>query len=445
MSDEDFELKPLNRQKPNENFASHRAFTRGTYYADHYLPVLLNGGSDAVTVKVGFDWKNGAQIKVDSDRQHKKLLENLVALLPVCDGTQTLADKQYGKLGDLFDAMKEMNKFSEQLRKNGYCYLAINKRKLHEFWMERYNTKTGNGFNGDDFAYKNLQYRTERVAISKPEDLFARLNETGKKADKNFTKAVEKQRITLPAKKEWENCLAAWQEHEAQGVPFGRFLRKYFKSRTKGSHQKVRKEFSLPILTGQGKFMVRRKSWKGGYIYQIVNDSDSRGPDNKPNISVRLSDGSLGIKLARWAKSNNIVKFPSKERYQDGETINPSDWYAVDKSRFSFPNGIEQVWYRIDDSTAPSIAVKLAGNGNQLQPECLEEPICQHGFRKVNARKATKENPAQPEKSPQDVRNEFFEEEIKPAKRGKIIVYKGKVYNKTIREAFRTAMVGKLQ
>jgi len=377
-------LKPLNRQKPNENFASHRAFTRGTYYADHYLPVLLNGGSDAVTVKVGFDWKNGAQIKVDSDRQHKKLLENLVALLPVCDGTQTLADKQYGKLGDLFDAMKEMNKFSEQLRKNGYCYLAINKRKLHEFWMERYNTKTGNGFNGDDFAYKNLQYRTERVAISKPEDLFARLNETGKKADKNFTKAVEKQRITLPAKKEWENCLAAWQEHEAQGVPFGRFLRKYFKSRTKGSHQKVRKEFSLPILTGQGKFMVRRKSWKGGYIYQIVNDSDSRGPDNKPNISVRLSDGSLGIKLARWAK-------------------------------------------------------------NQLQPECLEEPICQHGFRKVNARKATKENPAQPEKSPQDVRNEFFEEEIKPAKRGKIIVYKGKVYNKTIREAFRTAMVGKLQ
>jgi len=63
----------------------------------------------------------------------------------------------------------------------------------------------------------------------------------------------------------------------------------------------------------------------------------------------------------------------------------------------------------------------------------------------VNARKATKENPAQPEKSPQDVRNEFFEEEIKPAKQGKIIVYKGKVYNKTIREAFRTAIVGKLQ
>jgi len=440
VPNDDFQLKLLSRQKPNENFSSHRAFTRDTYYADRYLPVLLKGEGDSVTVKIGFDWQNSVQIKADSDRKHKKLMGDLVALLPVCEGAQMLMGGQYGTLGDLFDAMKGVNKFSEQLRKNGYCYLIINKPKLHEFWMSQYNTKSGNDFNEDDFAYKNLQYRTQKVTINKPEDLTAHIG----KADK-FTKTIERQNITLPAKKDWKNCLEAWQENEARGMPFGRFLREYFKSQMKGSHQKVRKVFSLPVLAGQGKFMVRRKSWKGGYTYQIINDSDSRGPDNKPNIPVRLSDGSLGIKLAKWAQSENVVKFPSKGKYQDGETINPADWYAVDKSRFSFPNGIEKVWYRIDDSTAPSIAVKLARNGSQLQPECLEDPICQHGFRKVNARKATKENPAQPEKSPQDVRNEFFEEEIKPAKQGKIIVYKGKVYNKTIREAFRTAIVGKLQ
>jgi len=431
----------LSRQKPNENFSSHRAFTRDTYYADHYLPVLLKSESNVVTVRIGFDWQNSAQIKADSDRKNKKLLRDLVALLSVCEGTQMLTDGQYGNLDDLFDAMKGVKKFSEQLRKNGYCCLAVDKQKLHEFWMEKYNTKTGVDFNRDDFSYKNLQYRTERVTISKPEDLFARLKEAGK----NFTKTIERQNITLPVKKDWERCLNTWQENEVRGVPFNQFLREYFKHQKKSPHQKVRKVFSLPVLTGQGKLMVRRKSWNGGYTYQVVNDSDSRGPDNKPNVSVRLNDGSLGIRLAKWAQSNNIVKFPSNEKYQDGEIINSADWYAVDKSHHTFPDGIEQIWYRIDDSTAPSIAVKLAKNGNQLQPECLEEPICQHGFRRVNTRKATKEAPEQPEKSPQDVRNEFFEKEIKPARQGEIICYKGKVYNAAIKEAFRTAIVSKLQ
>ncbi|MDD9806897.1 MAG: type II-B CRISPR-associated RNA-guided endonuclease Cas9/Csx12 [Gammaproteobacteria bacterium] len=441
VSANDFELKPLSRQKPNENFSSHRAFTRDTYYADHYLPVLLKSESNVVTVRIGFDWQNSAQIKADSDRKNKKLLRDLVALLSVCEGTQMLTDGQYGNLDDLFDAMKGVKKFSEQLRKNGYCCLAVDKQKLHEFWMEKYNTKTGVDFNRDDFSYKNLQYRTERVTISKPEDLFARLKEAGK----NFTKTIERQNITLPVKKDWERCLNTWQENEVRGVPFNQFLREYFKRQKKSPHQKVRKVFSLPVLTGQGKLMVRRKSWNGGYTYQVVNDSDSRGPDNKPNVSVRLNDGSLGIRLAKWAQSNNIVKFPSNEKYQDGEIINSADWYAVDKSHHTFPDGIEQIWYRIDDSTAPSIAVKLAKNGNQLQPECLEDPICQHGFRRVNTRKATKEAPEQPEKSPQDVRNEFFEKEIKPARQGEIICYKGKVYNAAIKEAFRTAIVSKLQ
>jgi len=443
--EEDKIRKELVRVKPNENFSSHRAFTRDTYYADHYFPVLLKNESNVVTVRVGFDWKNSAQVTANSDRNRQKLLGDLVALLPVCEGAQMLTGRQYGDLGDLFDAMKGVEKFSDQLQKNGYCRLVVNKQKLHELWMEKYNTKTGVDFNRDDFSYKNLQYRTERVAIGGPEVLLARLNETGKKANKNFTKKVDRQNIILPAKKDWENCLAAWRENEARGVPFDRFLREYFKYQTKIPHQKVRKVFSLPVLTGQGKFMVRRKSWNGSCTYQIVNDSNSRMPDNKPNVSVRLNDGLLGIRLAKWAKSSNIVKFPSKENYQDGKIINPADWYAADKSRHAFPDGIEQIWYRIDDSTAPSIAVKLAKNGNQLQPEFLEEPVCQHGSRKVDARKETKEAPAQPEKSPQDVRNEFFEKEIKPAKKGKIICYKGKAYNAVIREVFRTATIGELQ
>ena len=69
----------------------------------------------------------------------------------------------------------------------------------------------------------------------------------------------------------------------------------------------------------------------------------------------------------------------------------------------------------------------------------MEEDICKHGFRKQNAKKATSNSEAIPEKSPKDVRNEFFEEKIAPAKLGDIICYKAQTYNKAIREAFKTA------
>ena len=441
VPDEGLKLKLLERRKPNENFASHRSFTRDTYYADHYLPILLKEENQSITVRVGFSWGNSAHITTDTEKKEKKMLNTLVEILPLCNGTQHLVGRQYGGLNALFSTMKEIESFSRQLGKNNYFYLAINKFRLHEYWREQYNTKTGKQFDESNFIYKTLCYRTTKEAISKPDDLIKNINEK-----KKFILPVEEQDITLPVKKQWEECLRVWQEKEASGISFAQFLREHFKSHTKDPHQKVRKVFSLPVLTGQGKLMLQRKSWNGGHTYQIVNDSDSRSPDNKPSTPVRLDDGSLGIKLAQWARSKRIIKLPSKDKYQDGETINPADWYEVDKSQNTFPDGIDKIWYRIDDSTAPSIAVKLAKNGSDLQPEFMEKSICQHGFRKAAARKATKDTPAEPEKSPQDIRNEFFEKEIKPARKGEIKSYKGASYKKEMERAFKTAKkVDKLQ
>ena len=342
--------------------------------------------------------------------------------------------KQYADLNDLFVGMQTIRYFVEQLKTNTYCYLTINKLKLHEYWREHYNTKTGKQFQGNSFIYKRLGYKTEKKAITKPEDLSNALNNK-----KNFILRVDNQDITLPTQKQWQACFEMWNEKEKQGWSFDKFLRSYFKSHTVNSHQKVRKDFSLPVLTGQGKLMLRRKSWSGDYIYQIMNDSDSRSTDNKPNVPIRKKDGSLGIKLATWAESSNFVKL-SHDEYELGETINPDSWYMVDKDKYTLPDEIEHLWYRIDDSTAPSIAIKLARDGSKIEnAEFMEERICQHGFRKQKARKATKTKEEQPEKSSQDMRDQFFQKEIKTKKQGDIISYKGRQYNTEMKEVFRTA------
>ena len=344
----------LARRKPDENFSSHRAFTRDTFYADRYLPVLLQKSENgSIIIRVGFDLQNSVVMRTDTKAKSRELLTNLVELLPFCKETQQLVGRKYDDLNDLFTTMERVEYFARQLKKQSYCYLTVNRLKLHEYWAKSCNTKNGKPFNDKAFAYKTLRYTTEKITIEKPEDLNKTLENDKKKDGKKknerkfFTWEIQGQSVTLPVKRQWESCLEAWRKSEANGESFEKFLRSHFSSSAKHSHQKARKVFSLPVLTSQGKFMLRRESWQGNNTFQIVNDSDSRSPDNKPNIPVRLEDGSMGIKLAKWARSENIVKFPSKEKYQDGETISPTDWYALDRDRNSFPDGIDQIWYRI--------------------------------------------------------------------------------------------------
>ena len=437
---EKMRLYNLARKKPGENFSSHRAFTRDTFYANHYLPILLGRENNSIVVRVGFDWQNSAKIKTNTKTQERKLLQDITQLLPLCNKTHQLADREYADLNDLFLAMEKTEYFAKQLSVNHYCYLTVNKLRLHECWRKLYNTRTGDPFNSKTIDYETLRYTTERFSIKKEEDLEEILND-----DRKFSLKIRGDKITLPAKQQWKNCLDAWLKEKAEAESFDSFLQDYFRSHVSHPHQKSRKVFSLPVLTKQGKIMLQRKSWQGNNIFQIVNDSDSRGSDNKPNVSIRLDDGSLGIKLAKWARSKNIVKFPSQDKYQEGETINPDDWYIVNKNKNSLPDGIDQIWYRIDDSTAPTIAVKLAKDGKELEQKFMEEEICKHGFRKQNERRATRNSEAVPEKSPREVCNEFFKKEIFPAKRGDIICYKARDYNSTIKKAFKSAQRHKLE
>ena len=430
VSNKDFKEKLLERRKPNEKFFSHRSFTRDTFYADHYLPVLLKRESGSVIVRIGFDLKNSVIVETKKEKDKNNLLKNIVdELFPVCSGTEDLEKKEYSSLEELFSEMEKIEFFKKQLNKNGYCYFSIKKRKLHEYWVNSYNTKSKT-LDKKSFIYSNLLYITGKETIEKPENLQKSLQK-----NKNFIVKCFGKEIEIPAKKEWQKCSERWKEYSRKNPDpdFNQFLRDYFKTENQQHHQKARKVFSLPIIRKQGKMMIRRRSWNNEYTFQIINDSDSRTFNNKPTVPVRLKkDGSLGFVLANWVRSDNIIKLSSNKKYEENDKtkpINPDDWYRIKIQEEDIPDGIEKIWYRIDDSTCPSIAVKLEKDGNCLKPDFLECHICEGQFRK------------QKEKSSEEVRDEFFNKEIANAKSGKIIIYKGAAYNSKMKTAFKTSCI----
>ena len=132
-------------------------------------------------------------------------------------------------------------------------------------------------------------------------------------------------------------------------------------------------------------------------------------------MPVRLADNSLGTRLARWARSANVVKVPQKQ-YQEGESICPYKWWLIDKEKNSFPDGIDSIWYRIDDDTAPSIKIKLGRDADDsFVDEFLQKGLCK---------------PKNKDKA---------KEKIKNKKSGEYVTYKG-TKNSDMKEAFKTAI-----
>ena len=70
----------MQRKKPWKGFIRHRSFTRDTFYADQYLPILMKRIKGAkVAIRVGYSWKNSVEITVN-----EKMFANITRLLPLC-------------------------------------------------------------------------------------------------------------------------------------------------------------------------------------------------------------------------------------------------------------------------------------------------------------------------------------------------------------------------
>ena len=434
-----YRLQELARKKPSDNFSSHRSYTRDTFYAVRYLPILLRKENGLVVARAGFDWQNSLEIK-------KKDEKNILSLTRLFNNvSEELRSYEYESLEDFLTRLETLSYFSNQLETKGYCCLIINRFALHKQWIESHNLKAGRPFDGSEskkFVYEKLGYKTEKKIIKEPEDIDACLGD-----EEKFTVTVNNNKVIIPVKKEWQRLKREWDKSER--ADFKLFLKKYFASAKKPSgqktnkdsdqrrypHQKVRKDFSLPVITQQGMFLIKRGSWNGSSIFQIQNDSDSRSMDNKPNVPVRRKDGAIGKRLAKWVESENIVKLSKDGKCEEGDAIEPTQWWKVQKSdEVAFPDGIEGIWYQVDNNTAPTIAVKLSGPAKSAA--FLNDPLCQHGYReKRNSKKEIT-------MSKEEVVDEVFQKQIKLLEKGDIFRYKGGkiISSKAFKKAFSTSI-----
>ena len=121
--------------------------------------------------------------------------------------------------------------------------------------------------------------------------------------------------------------------------------------------------------------MLRRRTWEGKTIFQIVNDSPSVG--NKIGIPIFTADGELGTRMSSWAISDNFVKL-STDGFQTGEAIDPEKWYELDASKKPLPEGIARIFFQIPNNTRPMIKLELSKDNTEFDLIKLfrEDPLC---------------------------------------------------------------------
>ena len=125
----------------------------------------------------------------------------------------------------------------------------------------------------------------------------------------------------------------------------------------------------MPIKTGQGKFLIKRKSWNGKEVFQIVNDSDSGKINAKSFIPVFVkSNRSIGKLLSKSACSSNLFLLKEEKYYlnesADVKIIDPKKWIEVGLEEGLKVLGVGRLEYRIADNTRPNIRLVL---GKELE------------------------------------------------------------------------------
>ena len=132
----------------------------------------------------------------------------------------------FNSLGKLYDWLVQI----PEIKADGYITLTIDKLKLHKYWMEKHNTKTGVPFDGfAKFCYSDLGYRTEKRRLmleeAKEKDLFATIANK-----KNFQTKFPSNGtvITIPHRQIWINLKKEWEKHSGD-KDFDIFLRSYFR------------------------------------------------------------------------------------------------------------------------------------------------------------------------------------------------------------------------
>ncbi len=399
VSDCDFQEEKLERRSPTKDRFKNRPIHRDTMYAEKFLPLLIH--KKECKVKFGFDWKN-------SWEPNKKYQKKLSCLLPFLLNlnSQTKAidfKKEEFSLESLCEKLKRI--FLKN--SNEYFYIPIQTRLVHEFYIKKYNTAQGyKEFDLRRELLSEIAYRTEKKEIKKLE--------SKKKEKKNIgAEDVSKQSfnlkngVTLPVQKEWKRLVKEWKSdrnkfsEQAEEKTKDRkkqretnrdeeFIRGFFKKKEqrKELHEKVRKVFSLPVKTSQGKILVARRSWQNNKTYQVINDSDPRKKEPKPFmpalIKNKKGEWSFGRLISSSFVSKNTCHIKNEEFHQkegktkEGETvraINPKKWYSIDVEKNLRQQGVKKIEYSAPNVTAYKVRLDFKEPQKVNIEELLKEDL----------------------------------------------------------------------
>ena len=321
----------LEREKPRKQHYQHRTLFDSEPRAWQFLKLIeiseenedsrcyLKGFLDLTTLETCLcktDWVKA--IKDDCRYQHnneklecaefleQQKCESLIGLYRIGNGQYEFGYQKQGKESLYPKIIIERKSLGD--RQFTVRLHQINKTKVAEFLLQKFNTQT----NPDDWSQedidvfnnlRNLWYFTKRKKLMDAEKL-----------DVSYSlKDLKMAGVYNPSLiKAWDHLHDEWQKcKKGVGGNDGRnFLRKYFPSQEtsdKSSHQRARKEFSLPVLSkGQGYMLIKRNSWNENSIYQCQSEKSG---DKGVGLYQKYQngDGKVIDLLTPYFKSKNIV------------------------------------------------------------------------------------------------------------------------------------------
>ena len=371
VSPKDFEYVELVRKSITGRYFAHRSFHRDTFYVERYLPLWIGKKNKEIIIRAGFDWKGGMELKLKKGNISVVFEALRFAKHP------EIAELAVKDIESLYDALQKRND-----QANGHFCITWDKQKIQRYFIDEFSSKQiADGKEWGEligFLRDELSYLTEKKRIEKPKDI----EETLKEKEKNFL--IRKQ-VTFPAKSDWQRLEKAWEAWEGKGKPeddeFKEFLRSHFLGKDEQKvfrHQKVRKVFSLPVLTTQGAFLQRRRTWHNNEILQISADSDSRKDGNKFSKFVLTKEG-LKETVHGPFISGDMFKLKEKKNlvFRDYKDVDPEEWFTVPESELPGDIGIQSLAYRLPNVTFPRIKIQLADDysAEKHQEEILKNSL----------------------------------------------------------------------
>ena len=363
-------VQQLKRRIPNRRNFSHRSIHRDTIYAEHYLPILVH--KKTANIRIGFDWSNSFEFMEDSRNREK-----LYFALNFNPETKKLALTKNDSFEKLAEELRRIG--MGMSRESEYFCIPLTTCTIHTYYIENYNMANGwkEYDSGMEFLRVELAYRTEKKKIESLVQAQKILNNK-----KNFQLANKtKSSVVLPIKTEWLWLVDEWTKSTVSDER--EFLRKHFRIKepsNKRSHERFRKVFSLPVRTDEGKLLLKRKSWNGKPVFQIVNDSDSRKIDAKVFIPVCTKDGDIGRLLSNSANSSNLFGLDNKNYFpkltDEIREIDLYKWHRVKLDKDNQKFKIASLSYKIDNNTRPRVRLEFNKTPSQTRiDQILEKPL----------------------------------------------------------------------